>query len=88
MYLVADPGFPRGGGANSPGGHQHTNLPHFPQKLHEIERIWTPRGAARPSLPSLDLPLVSYRYNSRYLRDILNSLYTLQMSKFLQDKVI
>ena len=43
-YAVADPGFPRGGGANSPGGRQHTILPNFPPKLHEIERIWTPRG--------------------------------------------
>ena len=40
---VVDPGFPQGGGANSPGGHQHMNLPNFPKKLHEIERIWTPR---------------------------------------------
>ena len=38
---VADPGFPRGGGANSPGGRQHT-MPYFPKKLHEIERIWPP----------------------------------------------
>ena len=41
---VADPGFPRGGGANSPGGRQHTILPNFPKKVHEIERIWTPGG--------------------------------------------
>ena len=40
---MADPGFPRGGGANSPG---------------EIERIWAPRGGgARPSRPPLDPPL-------------------------------
>ena len=36
-FSVADPGFPRGGGA-SRGGEQHTK---FPQKLHEIKRIWT-----------------------------------------------
>ena len=39
----ADPGFPIGGSANSPwvggGGHQHTDLPHFLKKLHEIEKI-------------------------------------------------
>ena len=29
----------------TPGGHQYTILPKFPQKLHEIERIWT-RGHA------------------------------------------
>ena len=41
---VADPGFPRGGGANSPGvgGCQHTILQNFTKKLHEIERIRTP----------------------------------------------
>ena len=57
---MADPGFPRGGGANSPGaGRQHTILPNFPQKLHEIERIWTPRGGARPKFYFVDPPLLS-----------------------------
>ena len=41
---VADPGFPRGGGANSPGGASTYDFAKFSQKLHEIERIWTPRG--------------------------------------------
>ena len=36
----ADPVFPRDGGANHPGG---ANV-RFCQKLHEIERIWIPRG--------------------------------------------
>ena len=47
MYkTVADPGFPRGRGANSPGGGAPTyDFAKFSQKLHEIERIWTPRGA-------------------------------------------
>ena len=40
---VADPGFPRGGGANSPGGSPTYDFAKFPQKLHEIERI-RPRG--------------------------------------------
>ena len=33
LHSVADPGFPRGGGANSPGGggRQHTILPNFPK---------------------------------------------------------
>ena len=30
-FSVADPGFPRGGGANSPGGRQHTTCPIFPK---------------------------------------------------------
>ena len=46
---VADPGFPRGGGANSPGGRQH-DFAKFLQELHEIERIWP---------PPLDPPLTS-----------------------------
>ena len=48
---VADPGFPRGGGANSPGvGAPTYDFTKFCQKLHEIERIWTP-GGARLSRP-------------------------------------
>ena len=42
---VADLGFPRGGGANSPGGGAPTyDFAKISQKLHEIERIWTPGG--------------------------------------------
>ena len=55
---VADPGFPGGGGANSPGGGAPTyDFAKFPQKLHEIERIWTP-GGVRPLQPPLDPPLL------------------------------
>ena len=38
---VADPGFPRG------GTHDFAN---FPQKLHGIERIWTPGASLAPPL--------------------------------------
>ena len=41
---VADPGFPRGEGANPPRGAPTYDFAKFSQKLHEIERIWTPRG--------------------------------------------
>ena len=46
LKSVADPGFPRGGGANSPGGGgvPTYDFANFPQKLHEIERIWTLGG--------------------------------------------
>ena len=47
LISVADPGFPRGGGANSPGAPKY-DVSKFSQKLHEIERIWTPRGARIP----------------------------------------
>ena len=50
---VVDPGFPRGGGANSPGGAPTYDFAKFPQKLHEIERIRAPWGEARPSPPPL-----------------------------------
>ena len=53
---VEDPGFPRGGGANSPGGGGKGaptyDFAKISQKLHEIERIWVPGGGgARPSRP-------------------------------------
>ena len=49
---VADPGFPPGGGSNSPGGAQTYDFAKFSHKLHEIERIWIPRGGARvPRIP-------------------------------------
>ena len=43
---VADPGFPQGGGGNSPGLVLTYNFAKISQKLHEIERIWTPGGEA------------------------------------------
>ena len=59
QYSVADPGFPRGGGANSPGGAPTYDFAKFSQKLHEIERIWTPRGGgARPKFYYVDPPLI------------------------------
>ena len=57
-FTVADPGFPRGGGANSQGGAPTYEFAKFSQKLHEIERIWTPGGGGGASLaPPLDPPL-------------------------------
>ena len=56
---MADPGFPRGGGANSPGGAPTYDFAKFSQKLHEMERIWTPRGGgARPKFYYVDPPLL------------------------------
>ena len=48
IMTVADPGFPRGGGANSPGVSTY-DFAKISQKLHEIERIWTLGG--RPLRP-------------------------------------
>ena len=46
--------FPRGG-VNPPGGAWTRQIS---RKLHEIERIWTPRGGVRPSRPPLDPPML------------------------------
>ena len=46
-FSVADPGYPRGEGANSKGGCEKLLFGQlFPQKLHEIETIWTPGGTS------------------------------------------
>ena len=54
---VVDLGFPRGGGANHAGVSTY-DFAKFSQKLHEIERIWTPRGDTRPKFYYVDLPLL------------------------------
>ena len=46
-YPVADPGFPRGGGANPKGGAPTYYLANFSRKLHENEEILGQRGGAR-----------------------------------------
>ena len=42
---VADPGFPRGGGANCPGAPTY-DFTKFSKKLHDIQRIWAPGHAS------------------------------------------
>ena len=45
LYLsVADPGFPRGGGTNSPGGRQHTILPKIPKNCMKLKEFGPPGG--------------------------------------------
>ena len=39
---VADPGFPRGGGANPPGGRQHTILLNFPKNCVKLKEFGLP----------------------------------------------
>ena len=53
---MADLGFPLGS-ANSPGGAPIYDFAKFSQKLHEIERIWTPGEVARPKFYYVDPPL-------------------------------
>ena len=52
---VADPGFPRGVGANPTGGANIRFCQNFQKKLHEIERIRTPASLAPPLDPPLKL---------------------------------
>ena len=54
---VADPGFPRGGGANSPGGRQHMILPNFSKTAWNWKNLGPQGGGARPLRPPLDPPL-------------------------------
>ena len=51
VFTVADPGFPRGGGANSPGGRQHTILPYFPENCMKLKEFGPPGGARVPRTP-------------------------------------
>ena len=55
---MADPGFLRGWGRQLPRGAPTYNFAKISQKLHEIERIWTPGGAARPKFYYVDPPLL------------------------------
>ena len=58
VRAVADPGFSRGGAWTLQGGREHAK---FSRKLHEIERIWTPRGGRASLTPPLDPPMQSNR---------------------------
>ena len=60
QITVADPGFPRGGCANCKGGGANCKpiiFANFPQKLHEIEEIWSGGGASLAPPPPLDPPM-------------------------------
>ena len=85
---MADPGFPRGGrqsererGCQPFIRPKFANiwLAKFSEKLHEIERIWTP-GRARPSQPLRSATIQTIPTNSLFVaRQILQShLFTLK----------
>ena len=58
---MADPGFPRGGGANSRGGgRQDTILLKFPKNCMKLKKFRLPGGGGGVSpAPPLDPPLIS-----------------------------
>ena len=62
MSPVADPGFPRGGGANSPGGRQHTILPNFPKNCMKLKEFGPSGGGGRPKFYYVDPPLVTLTF--------------------------
>ena len=68
---VVDPGFPRGGGANPRGGATY-DFAKISQKLHEIERIWTPNVGARPRFYYVDPPLLVLSVLLIYMHVLLN----------------
>ena len=51
QFTVADPGFPRGDGTNSPGGGalQHTILPNFPKTCMKLKEFGPRWPIPRPS---------------------------------------
>ena len=57
---VADPGFPRGGGAKSPGGRQHTILPNFPKNCMKLKEFGP--GGVRPKFYYVDPPLFPFDF--------------------------
>ena len=64
---VADPGFPWGGGANSPGGRQHTILPYFLKSCMKLKEFGSPGGRGmRPPHPPDPSLLKRYElYNAK-----------------------
>ena len=77
---AADPGFPRGG-ANSPGGRQHTILPNFPENCMKSKEFGRPGGGAPCALPlnppltkdvlfatlfDLNVKLIEIKYRDKY----------------------
>ena len=47
---VADPGFPRGGGANPRGGRQPIIWPIFPKNCMKMKKFWARGGPLDPPL--------------------------------------
>ena len=59
LFPVADLGFSPGG---APTPKSAIIFQFCPRKLHENERIWAPRGGARPWRPPLDPPMISHHH--------------------------
>ena len=70
---MADPGFPRGGGANTPaGGGQHTILPNFPKNCMKLKENLDPPGGGTSLAPPLDPPLMIFDFKQKKSFDLFN----------------
>ena len=69
-FPVADPGFPRGGGANSQGG-ANLQFCQFCQKLHENEEILAARGGPSPAPPLRSATASSWVSNPEWISRLL-----------------
>ena len=67
LIPVADPGFSPGGCANS---QIRIILQIFCQKLHENERIWTPRGGRASLAPPLRSANAYNKVNEKIITDM------------------
>ena len=68
---MADPGFPRGGGANFPGGRQHTILPNFPKNCMKLKEFGPPGGPRIPRAPLRSATvddLIGYYFDGSFRR--------------------
>ena len=59
LLPVADLGFPRGGGANSPGGAPTYDFAKFSKNCMKLKEFGPPGGGARPKFYYVDTPLIT-----------------------------
>ena len=67
---MADPGFPRRGGANPQGGGANLLFcPNFPENCMKMKEFGPRGGGARPWRPPLDPPMtIDYKIKCRYAK--------------------
>ena len=66
---MADPGFPRVGGANPPGGRQHKILPNFPKSYMKLKEFAL---LGRPKPYYVDPPLLSGAFTKLSMRSAIS----------------
>ena len=66
---VADPGFPRGGGANAQGGRQDMILLKFPENCMKLKKIRPPGGGRVPCAPLRSATVIEAMVSKNTNRD-------------------